>query len=69
MTFREYYQSLKRLERPMHPAKAFVIGIANLTGRSPKTVNQWLCGVQQPTADDCDKISRELGIDASELFP
>lgn len=53
----------------MHPARAFVIGIASLTGRSPKTVSQWLCGVQQPSADDCEKISRELGIDVGELFP
>ena len=69
MTFKEYYKSLRRLERPMHPARAFVLNVAALTGRSPKTVNQWLSGVQQPTAEDCNKISRELGIDVGELFP
>ncbi|WP_286145354.1 helix-turn-helix domain-containing protein [Bacteroides caecimuris] len=69
MTFREYYQKLKKLERPMHPAKAFVYSIADMTGRSPRTVNQWLSGVQQPPKGVCLQIGEKLGIDPETLFP
>ncbi len=69
MTLRDYYQNLKKEERPIHPAQAFVIQLAVLTGRSPKTVRQWLSGIQLPPRSEREKISQHLGIEAVELFP
>lgn len=69
MTFREHYISLKQLERPMHPAKAFILKVASITGKSPKTISQWLSGVQLPSRADRLKISDALGVSSAELFP
>lgn len=69
MTFRDYYQDLRKLERPLHPAKAFILRIAALTGRSPKTVNQWACGAQQPPKQVCVQIGEVLEMDPEDLFP
>lgn len=69
MTFREYYQELKKLERPKHPATVFVESIATKTGRSHKTIHQWLSGIQQPPKNICILIGEDLGIAPEELFP
>lgn len=69
MTFREHYIALKHQERPPHPAKAFILRIAEITGKNPKTISQWLSGIQFPTRGDRQKISDVLGISTSELFP
>ncbi len=69
MTFREYYRSLRHQERPLHPAKAFIHQIAELTGRTPKTVSQWLSGRQRPPKEVCVQISKVLEMDAEDLFP
>lgn len=53
----------------MHPAKAFIMSIARVTGKNPKTITQWVSGVQQPPLCECEKISAALGLDVSELFP
>lgn len=69
MTFREYYLELKEKERPPHPARAFILSIAEKTGRSPKTVQQWACGIQTPGRDVAILISQEIGIPLHKLFP
>ena len=69
MTFIEHYKELKRMERPKHPAKVFIENMANLTGRSQKTIYQWLSGIQKPPMDVRLKISEDLGSDPDELFP
>lgn len=53
----------------MHPAKAFILQVAEITGKRPKTICQWLSGVQLPTMSDKQKISDALGISSEELFP
>lgn len=69
MTIREYYLKLKAKERPPHPAKQFVLTIAAATGKSPKTIRQWLSGVQVPAKESMLIISSETGIPMEELFP
>ena len=69
MTFKEYYLKLKQKERPPHPARQFILTIATLTGRSPKTIQQWMSGVQLPGKDSMLIISNETGIPLEELFP
>lgn len=69
MTLVEYYRDLRELERPMHPAKVFIHQLAKLTGRSPKTVEQWVCGIQQPSMAVRIMISEKIGIPHEELFP
>jgi len=69
MTLREYYTSLKKKERPPHPARAFVMNIAEKTGRSTKTVEQWIYGVYEPPVDVLPTISGEAGLPVEELFP
>ncbi|MBD5280386.1 MAG: hypothetical protein HDS35_07575 [Bacteroides sp.] len=69
MTFRDYYQELKKQERPPHPAKAFALKIASVTGRTLKTVNQWAYGVQSPPRDVRIVIGETLGEDPDVLFP
>lgn len=69
MTFRDYYLKLKGMDRPLHPAKAFIFNISKKTGRRPSTIRQWLCGVQRPPKDVCILLEAELGIPHDELFP
>lgn len=69
MTFREYYLNLKAMERPPHPARQFILTIAEITGKSPKTVQQWMSGIQLPTEESKLLISNETGIPLEELFP
>lgn len=35
MTLKEHYISLKELEKPIHPAKQFILTIAEKTGKAP----------------------------------
>lgn len=69
MTLNEYYLDLKAQERPLHPARRFILTIAEKTGRSPKTIQQWLSGIQMPCKDSMMIISNETGIPLEELFP
>lgn len=69
MTFKEHYQSLKDKARPLHPAKAFIQSIAEKTGRSPRTVQQWISGIQSPGKETASLISKELGEPVEALFP
>ncbi len=69
MTFREYYLEMKKQERPPHPAKVFLQKIADLTGRSPKTVSQWLSGSQVPPREICIQIGDLLEVNPDDLFP
>lgn len=69
MTFRDYYQELKKMERPPHPAKAFILNLAEKTGKSPKTVQMWITGCQNPPLDVRIMLGMELGIPHDELFP
>lgn len=69
MNLREYYQKLKSAERMPTPARQFILTIAAKTGKSPKTIQQWLCGAQYPGDDESLRIlSEETGIPAEELF-
>lgn len=69
MTFREHYYMLKKLERPIHPAKEFILMIAEKTGKKPATVQQWVCGIQTPGEETQTIISNIIGIPKEELFP
>lgn len=69
MTLREYYQKLKQRQRPLHPAQQFLLNLANKTGRSPKTIQQWLSGIQTPDPTVRQIISEEVGLKPDELFP
>lgn len=69
MTFRDYYQELKKMERPLHPARAFILMLAKKTGKRPATIQQWLSGVQRPPRDVRLMLVAELGIPHEELFP
>ena len=69
MTLKEYYQKLKTKERPPHPARQFILTIAAVTGRSHKTVQQWISGIQTPGKDSMLRISDLTGIPQEELFP
>lgn len=69
MTLREHYQSLKEQQRPPHPARQFILTIAEKTGRSTRTVQQWLSGQQEPDHGSKIVISNEVGIPPEELFP
>lgn len=69
MTLNEYYKRLRQLPRPLTPAEKFIQDIMKLTGKTEKTVTQWIYGIQQPSEGDRDLISRHLGISQSELFP
>lgn len=69
MTIKEYYLTLKAKERPPHPARQFILTIAEKTGRSHKTVQQWLCGIQLPCKESMLIISDVTGIPLEELFP
>lgn len=69
MTLREYYQKLKKSERPLHPAQQFLLNLANKTGRSPKTIQQWLSGIQVPDPAVRKIIGEEVGLNPEELFP
>ncbi|MCM1490479.1 MAG: replication/maintenance protein RepL [Muribaculum sp.] len=69
MTLKEHYNSLRELERPLHPAKQFIYTIAEKTGRSHKTVQQWISGIQEPNDDLKVIISGVVGIPPEELFP
>ncbi len=69
MTIKEYYRALKAKERPPHPARQFILTIAAATGRSHRTVEQWLCGIYMPGKECMDIISNVTGIPPEELFP
>lgn len=69
MTFKEYYLRLKAKERPPHPARQFILTIAEKTGRSHKTVRQWMSGIQMPGKESMSVISDITGIPLDELFP
>ena len=69
MTLKEHYISLKELEKPIHPAKQFILTIAEKTGKSTRTVQQWISGIQKPDQKSILLISNELGIPPEELFP
>lgn len=68
MTLREYYLHMRSLERPPHPAKAFLLRVSQETGRSPRTVAQWFSLQQVPPADLHPLLSELTGIPVSELF-
>lgn len=68
MNLKEYYQKLKSAERIPTPARQFILTIAAKTGKSPKTIQQWLCGAQYPGEESIRIISEETGIPAEELF-
>ena len=69
MTFKEYYQKLKQLERPLHPARQFILSIAEKTGKNPKTIQQWMSGVYTPSRETQIIISDATGIPLDDLFP
>lgn len=69
MTFKEYYLRLKAKERPPHPARQFILTIAEMTGRSHKTVQMWMSGIQMPKNESKMIISNITGIPLDELFP
>lgn len=69
MTFREYYQKLKSHPRPPHPARAFILEVAERTGRSPKTISNWISGMQDPPVEIRAELSEWLGMEEKELFP
>lgn len=69
MTIKEYYLDLKAQARPPHPARQFILTIAEKTGRSPKTIQQWLSGIQSPCHESKMIISEVTGIPLEELFP
>lgn len=69
MTLKEHYQRLKAKERPPHPARQFVLDIAAKTGKTPKTIQQWICGIYLPSKESMLIISEETGIPPEELFP
>lgn len=69
MTLREHYKKLRKLQRPPHPAKAFIEEISRMTGRSQKTICQWLCGSQHPPKMICSQLGEYLGVPPEELFP
>lgn len=69
MTLREYYQKLRKSQRPLHPAKQFLLRLATKTGRSPKTIQQWLSGIQIPDNQVIQIISEEVGLSPEDLFP
>lgn len=69
MTLKEHYQRLKEKERPPHPARQFILNIAAKTGKTPKTIQQWICGIYLPSRESILIISEETGIPPEELFP
>lgn len=69
MTLREHYNFLRSQKRPLHPATQFIYNIAEITGRSHRTVQQWICGCQEPDDNIKIIISKEIGIPPEELFP
>lgn len=68
MTFKELYREAKS-QPSVSPGRAFIIRIAALTSRSERTVQQWLCGSQEPPVDIKSKISVLMERPVEELFP
>lgn len=69
MNFKEYYKKLKDAKKPLSPARQFILVLAKKTGKSPRTIEQWIYGIQSPGEDSIRIISEETGIPAEELFP
>ncbi len=69
MTFKEYYQKLKEEKRPPHPARQFILTIAEMTGKTPKTIQQWMSGIYTPSRETQMIISDATGIPLDDLFP
>ena len=69
MTFKEFYQQLRAMERPLHPARQFILTLSQKTGKTPKTIQQWMSGVYTPSPESKLIISEETGIPIEELFP
>lgn len=69
MTFKEYYLKLKEQKRPLHPAREFILTIAKITGKTPKTIQQWMSGVYTPSHETQMIISDATGIPLEDLFP
>lgn len=68
MTFKEHYEQA-RSQPIITPGRAFIRAIAVNTCRSEKTVQQWLCGSQEPPFDIKMKISKLMKRPIEELFP
>lgn len=66
MTFKDFYL---REKRKLTAAQTFVKRIAEITKRSEHTVRMWVHGTQVPDALAQYIISKEFGVEASELFP
>lgn len=69
MTFREYYFELRKQPQELPPAEKFLIAISKLTGRSQKTVKQWVSGCQPVPNHLKRRIAGAMGIEVTELFP
>lgn len=69
MTLKEYYGKLKKQKRPPHPAREFILTIAEKTGKSTKTIQQWMSGIYTPSRETQIIISDATGIPPDELFP
>lgn len=65
LTFIQHYQML----RESNPAKQFIMEIAELTHKSPKTVKQWLTGKQRPDKLTIAVIADYMKVDPDILFP
>lgn len=68
-TFLQYYKNLRARPRPLTTAQQFIQDLMIVTGKTEKTVRQWVYGCQQPSEEDKDIISRMLQIPTTELFP
>lgn len=62
----ELYSALNNEETPK---QKFLREVAEVTGRKPQTVKQWLSGTQFPTPETIEKIANHFGLDPLGLFP
>lgn len=62
----ELYSALNNEETPK---QKFLREVAEVTGRKPQTVKQWLSGLQLPTEETIQKIAAHFKVDPKGLFP
>lgn len=69
MTLTERYEQAKRQNKPLAPATAFVLEVANVTKKSEIAVRRWLGGQAIPDALTKEVLAKHFGTTPEELFP
>lgn len=69
MTLLELYQQVKKQNRPVAPATAFVREVAAVTKKSELAVRRWIAGETEPDALTQEVLAKHFGTTPESLFP